>query len=71
MQYNLLQTFRKKSNNPDLNVNALYEFECETVTALNFQKEDFVLQNFNFQVEFSDRTASDDVKKTFSRYYFD
>ena len=71
MQYNLLQTFRKKSNNPDLNVNALYEFECETVTALNFQKEDFVLQNFNFQVKFSDRTASDDVKKTFSRYCFD
>ena len=65
MQYNLLQTFRKKINDPDLKINALYEFECDTPATLSFQKEDFVLPNFKFKVEFANWTASDDVKKIF------
>ena len=65
VQDNLLQTFRKKLNDPDLNVNALYELERDTLTMLSFQKEDFVLPNFKFKVEFADRTTSDDVKKIF------
>ena len=48
---NLLQAFRKKLNDPDLNINALYEFECDTSTTLSFQKEDFVLPNFKLKVE--------------------
>ena len=66
VQDNLLQAFRKKLNDPDLNINALYEFECDTSTTLSFQKEDFVLPNFKLKVEFADRTASDDVKKIFN-----
>ena len=65
VQDNLLQTFRKELNDPDLKINALYEFECSTPTMLNFQKEDIVLSDFKFKVEFADRTASDDVKKIF------
>ena len=30
------------------------------------QKEDFVLLNFKFKVEFADQTASEDVKKIFN-----
>ena len=53
MQDNLLQTFRKRLNDPDLNINALYEFEYDTPATLSFQKEDFVLPNFKFKVEFA------------------
>ena len=65
LQDNLLRTFRKKLNDPDLKINALYEFECDMLTALSFQKQDFVSPNFKFKVEFVDRTASADVKKIF------
>ena len=65
LQDNLLRTFRKKLNDPDLKINALYEFECDMPTALSFQKQDFVSPNFKFKVEFVDRTASADVKKIF------
>ena len=41
----------------------LYEFECSTTTTVAIQKEDFVLPDFNFKFEFSDQTASDEVKK--------
>ena len=63
MQDNLLQTFRKNLNDPDLNINVLFEFEYDTPTTLSFQKQDFVLSNLKFKVEYADRTASDDVKK--------
>ena len=66
VQDNLLQTFRKELNDPDLKINALYEFECDTPTTLSFQKENFVLPDFKFKVEFADWTASDDVKKIFN-----
>ena len=33
VQDNLLQTFRKKLNDPDLNIYVLSEFECKVVTA--------------------------------------
>ena len=36
VQDNLVQTFRKKINDPDLNLNALSEFECDTPTKLSF-----------------------------------
>ena len=55
----------KKKNDPDLNINALYEFECDMLTTLSFQKQDFVLPNFKFKVEFADQTAFGDVKKIF------
>ena len=55
----------KKINDPDLNINELYEFECDMLTTLSFQKQDFVLPNFKFKVEFADQTAFDDVKKIF------
>ena len=32
-------------------------------TTVAIQQEDFVLLDFKFKVEFSDRTASDEVKK--------
>ena len=65
VQDNLLQTFRKNINDSDLNINALFEFEYDTPTTLSFQKQDFVLPNLKFKVEFADRTASNDVKKIF------
>ena len=57
--------FRKKLNDADLNINALYEFDCDTPTTLSFQKEDFVLSIFKFKVELVNQTASHDVKKNF------
>ena len=65
VQDNLLRTFRKKLNDPDLKINTLYELECGMPTTLSFQKQDFVSPNFKFKVEFVDRTASADVKKIF------
>ena len=55
----------EKKNDPDLNINALYEFECDMLTTLSFQKQDFVLPNFKFKVEFADQRAFGDVKKIF------
>ena len=54
VQDSLLETFRKKLNDPDLNIKALYEFECDMLTMLRFQKKNFVLPNFMFKVEFGD-----------------
>ena len=56
---NLLQTFRQKLNDPGLNWNRLYKFKCGRTKTVAIQKEDFVLPNFKFKVEFSDRTAKD------------
>lgn len=56
---NILQTFRQKLNDPDLNWNRLYKFKCGRTTTVAIQKEDFVLPNLKFKVEFSDRTAKD------------
>ena len=66
---NLLQAFRQKLNDPDLNLNRLYEFKCNRTTAVTIQKEDFVLPNFKFKAEFSDPTAKDEVKKIFDSAY--
>lgn len=38
---------QKKLNNPDLNINALYEFECDMSKALSFQKEDFLTKFYS------------------------
>ena len=38
VQDNLLRTFRKKLNDPDLKINTLYELECGMPTTLSFQK---------------------------------
>ena len=62
---NLLQTFRQKLNDPDLNLNRLYEFKCSRTTTVAIQKKDFALPNFKFKVKFSNRTAKDEVKKIF------
>ena len=63
VQDNLLQTFRQILNDKEININSLYEFECSMKTTVAIQQEDFVLLDFKFKVEFSDRTASDEVKK--------
>ena len=52
-------------NQQQINLNRLYEFKCSTATTVAIQEEDFVLPDFKFKVEFSDRTASDEVKKAF------
>ena len=65
MHDNLLQTFRQKLNDPDLNLNPLYEFGCETPMTLSSQKEDFVLLDFNIKLELEDQMETDDVKKRF------
>ena len=65
VQDNLLQTFRQILNDNEININRLYEFECSTTTTVAIQEEDFVLPDFKFKVEFSDWTASDEVKKSF------
>ena len=43
--FNLLRNFRYKLNDPYLNLNALYEFECEKTVVTSFKKNDFVLPN--------------------------
>ena len=63
VQDNLLQTFRQILNSNEININRLYELECSTTMAVTVQEEDFVLPDFKFKVEFSDRTASDELKK--------
>ena len=62
---NLLQGFKNKLGDPYLNINALYEFECETTVVTTFKQDDFVLPKFNLKLELADRTVSDDVKKYF------
>ena len=59
--YNLLRVFRNKLGDPYLNINALYEFECEKTVVTTFKEDDFVLPKFNLKIELADRTASDDV----------
>ena len=61
MPYNLLKVFRNKLNDAYLNLNALYEFECEKTVVTNFK--DFVLPKFNLKLELPHQTVSGDVKK--------
>ena len=48
---------------PYLNLNALYEFECEKTVVTSFKEDDFVLSKFDLKLELADRTVSDDVKR--------
>ena len=63
MPFNPLQVFRNKLNDPYLNLNALYEFECEKTVVTSFKEDYFVLPKFDLKLELADRTVSDDVKK--------
>ena len=63
VQDNLVQTFRQNLNDSELNLSRPYEFECGITTTVSFQKEDFILLDFKYKVEFADRTATDKVKK--------
>ena len=63
--FNLLWVFRNKLNDPYLNLNALYESECEKKVVTSFKEDDFVLPKFDLKLEFADRTVSDDVKNFF------
>ena len=65
VQDNLLQNFRQILNDNEIDINRLHEFKCSTTTTVAIHEEDFVLPDFKFKVEFSDRTASDEVKKAF------
>ena len=63
--FNLLRDFRYKLNDPYLNINALYEFECDRTIVTTFKKDHFVLPKFNLKLELADQTVCDDVKKMF------
>ena len=63
--FNLLWDFRYKLDDPYLNINALYEFECDEMVVTTFKEDDFVLPKFDSKLELADWTASDDVKKSF------
>ena len=63
--FNLLWVFRNELNDPYLNLNALYESECDKKVATSFKEDDFVLPKFDLKLEFADRTVSDDVKNFF------
>ena len=65
VQDNLFQTFRQILGNNEIKINRLYDFECSMTTTVTIQEEDFLLLDFKFKVEFSDRTVSDEVKKYF------
>ena len=65
VQDNLFQTFRQILDNNEIKINRLYDFECSMTTTVTIQEEDFLLLDFKFKVEFSDRTVSDEVKKYF------
>ena len=65
MPLNLLQVFRNKLDDPDLNINVLHEFKCGKTAVTTFKEEDFALPKFNLKLELADRTVSDDVKKNF------
>ena len=71
MPYNLLKAFRNKLNDAYLNLNTLYEFECEKTVVTNFK--DFVLPKFNLKLELPHQTVSSDVKKKIrlNRHCFD
>ena len=64
--YNILWVFRYKLNDPYLNLNALYEFECEKMVLTSFKEDDIVLPKFDLKLELADWTVSDDVKKIFN-----
>ena len=46
---NLLQDFKYKLNDSYLNLNALYEFECEKTVVTSFKEDDFVLPKFDLR----------------------
>ena len=71
MPYNLLKAFRNKLNDAYLNLNTLYEFECEKTVVTNFK--DFVLPKFNLKLELPHQAVSGDVKKKIrlNRHCFD
>ena len=54
---NLIWHFRYKVNDLYLNINALYEFECDKTLVTTFKGDDFVLPKFDL--------------KSNIRYYFD
>ena len=56
--FNLLQDFRYELNDPYLNMNALYEFECDKTVVTTFKEDDFVLPKFDLKLELADRTVS-------------
>lgn len=60
-------------NDAYLNLNTLYEFECEKAVATTFKKDDFVLPGFNLKLELENGTLSDNVKNIFQfvRYFFE
>ena len=63
--FNLLWVFRNKLNDPYIDLNALYEFECEKTVATSFEEDDFVFPKFDLKLELADRTLSDDFKEIF------
>ena len=63
--FHLPRDFRYKLNDPYLNINALYEFECDKMVVTTFKKDDFVLPKFDLKLELADLNVSDNVKKNF------
>ena len=63
--FNLLWDFRYKSDDPYLNISALYEFEYDKTVVTTFKEDDFVLPKFDIKLELADQTVSDDLKNFF------
>ena len=65
MSFNLLRVFINKLNESYVNLNELYEFECEKTAVTSFKEDDFVLPKFDLKLELADRTVSDHVEEIF------
>ena len=59
MPFHLLWDFRYKLNDPYLNVNALYEFECEKTVVTSFKVGDFVSSKLDLKLELTDQKGFD------------
>ena len=59
MPFHLLWDFRYKLNDPYLNVNALYEFECEKNVVTSFKVGDFVSSKLDLKLELTDQKGFD------------
>ena len=57
--FHLLWDFRYKLNDPYLNLNALYEFECEKTVVTSFKVGDFVSSKLDLKLELTDQKGFD------------
>ena len=63
--FDVLWDFRYQLDDPNLNINALYEFECDKMVVTTFKEDDFLLPKFDLKLELADGTVSDNIKRFF------